>query len=143
MDSQDSRLRDELERVRELTGSDLAAFAALAEQGWRWIGVCGNMSERFLRLAVQPGRGIAGAVLRTGRAVALERHRNAADLRREDAALLLLERLTSIAAAPIQRDGATVGILLVGNRTDKDYDAEAMQLLVQALSLLATGATFI
>jgi len=144
MDTNDSRLRDALEQVRERTGSDIAAFAVSAGRGWHWVEAAGNTSERFLRLAIQPGRGIAGAVLRTGRAVALDRHRNAADLRREDASLLHAEQLNAVAAAPVEHGGATVGILLIGARTPKDYDAEAMQLLVQASSLLAAAvAAFI
>ncbi|MCZ8514783.1 GAF domain-containing protein [Paenibacillus filicis] len=143
MDSFDSRLASELQRLRDETGSDLVAFAVPVSQlsQWRWVRVIGAESERILRLAVQTGRGIAGAALRTGRTIVLDRHKNANDLRKEDASLLLAERLSSVAAAPVIYDGNAVGLILIGSRSEKDYDNAAVQLLGDTSSRLAAVGT--
>lgn len=141
MDSFDSLLAIELEWLRDQTGSDLAAFAAPIPQQpqWRWIRAIGESSDRMMRLAVQPGRGVAGAALRTGRTIVLNRHRNAYDLRKEDAPLLLMERLSSVVAAPVLYEGKAVGLILLGSRSEKDYDNEAVQLLADTSSRIASA----
>jgi nitrogen regulatory protein A len=133
------QMKEELERLLAATGSDFAAYAAPdgREPLWRWVYACGGTSDRLLRLAVRPGRGIAGAALRTGRAVVLGRHRNAAGLRMEDTALLLAERLESVAAAPVLIDAAPIGLVLLGSRSERDYDQAAVRLLTDASLRLA------
>lgn len=142
MDSFDLRLAGELEWLRDVTGSDLVAFAAPGKQQsqWRWISALGESSDRFLRLAVQPGRGIAGAALRTGRTIVLDRHRDAFDLRKADAPLLVTERLSSVAAAPVLLNGKAVGLLLLGSRSERDYDNDSVRLLTDASSRIAAGS---
>jgi nitrogen regulatory protein A len=143
MDSFDIPFDSELERLRAATGSDLAAYAAPAdsELRWRWVRAAGASGVRLPRLAVQPGRGIVGAVLRTGRPIVLDRHKHAAQLRKDDAQLLLAERLSTVAAAPVLRSGSATGVLLLGSRTGKDYDSAAVQLLTAAAARLEAVQT--
>lgn len=142
MDSFDARLANELQRLRDETGSDLAAYAApdSPQSKWRWKRAVGESGTRLLRLTVQPGRGIAGAALRTGRTIVLDRHRNASDLRREDAPLLLSERLSSVAATPVVVEGRVVGLILLGSHSERSYDDATLQLLTDTSARIAAVA---
>jgi len=142
MDSFETQLVHELERLCAETGSDVAAYAAPARLSplWGWVRVAGKVGRRFMQLAVQPGRGLVGAALRTGRAVVLDRHRDAYDLRREDAALLLPERLSSVAAAPVLHNGQAVGLLLLASRTGRDYGQDDVRLLAESALRIAEAA---
>ncbi|MFC0212200.1 GAF domain-containing protein [Paenibacillus chartarius] len=129
----------EVDLLRSGTSSDYAAYAAPipGEPLWRWRGMSGSISQRTALLAVRPGRGIAGAVIKTGRTIVLGRHRNEADLRKEDALLLETERLVAAAAVPVNVSGVTQGLLLIASREPRDYDADDMMRLNAAAEALA------
>ncbi|WP_052487230.1 GAF domain-containing protein [Gordoniibacillus kamchatkensis] len=126
----------ELDRLRLETGSDFAAFAVPleGEASWRWSCASGNLNSRYKGLVIKSGRGIAGSALRTGRAVVLGRHRYASDLRKDDLPLLSAERLEAAAAVPVTvpAAGGSKGVLLVGARSPRDYDAASVEKLCES-----------
>ncbi|GAB2700896.1 GAF domain-containing protein [Paenibacillus thermoaerophilus] len=138
-------LSEAIDRLRADIGCDFAAFAQPdpAHAAWRWTHASGSESGRYLRLTVRPGRGVAGIALLTGRLVASDRHRYAADLRKDDAPLWIPERLESAAAVPVRLGKQRTAVLLIGRRDPGPFapgQLEGLQEAAERLALLFAAA---
>jgi nitrogen regulatory protein A len=136
----------QLEQLRNETGCDFAAFAVpLSDKAsFHWNYASGNLNGRYTKLTVKSGRGIAGTALRTERAIVLDHHRYAADLRKEDSPLFTAERLEAAAAVPVLLTNGFKGVLLLGSRSPRDFDASFVEKLYEAarrLSLVFSQST--
>jgi nitrogen regulatory protein A len=121
----------ELNQLRLDTGSDFAAIAVPCgdKAALHWNYASGNLNHRYSQITVKSGRGIAGTALRTERAVVLDHHRYAADLRKEDSPLLTAEKLEAAVAVPVLFTNGTKGVLLLGSRYPRDFDAPLVEKL--------------
>ncbi|MGG1653313.1 MoaD/ThiS family protein [Paenibacillus sp. NRS-1783] len=63
----------ELERIREHFGYDFMALALVEPTEYqyviKWKNAAGNLNDRFKRIVLQSGKGIAGIVFKTGKSV--------------------------------------------------------------------------
>ncbi|TLS50445.1 GAF domain-containing protein [Paenibacillus antri] len=113
-----SSIRAELAALREAAGCDFAALAWKDSNGYavRWRFASGETNDRYTRIVLQPGQGIAGTVLRTERPYLV----NTLELRSgEDPrqyAIMLAEQLQSAAGHPVTAGGAVRGVALLGFR---------------------------
>jgi nitrogen regulatory protein A len=134
MDDLNPTIAAALEQFRNETEGDFAAFAVpLSDKAsLHWNYASGNLNRRYTQLTVKSGRGIAGTALRTERAVVLDRHRYAADLRKEDSPLFTAERLEDAAAVPILLANGFKGVLLLGCRSPRNFDTFFVEKLYEA-----------
>ncbi|MFC7366399.1 MULTISPECIES: GAF domain-containing protein [Bhargavaea] len=109
-----------IDRLRERLGFDFMALAMEdAPSGYsvRWRFASGNLNNRYRRIVLRSGRGIAGTVFKTGKPLLVpfidpDRHTPVVF----DYPIVKTEELTSIAAVPLYDGGRVKGVLLGGYR---------------------------
>ncbi len=104
----------------------------------RWHYAAGNSNDKYMRITVRYGKGIAGKVISTGRPITVEDFPNNISGKALEYPIMLAENLLSAFAVPIQINGIPKGVLLVGNRTNKTFsESEHRMVLLAAKGLEA------
>lgn len=83
----------------------------------RWQYVSGNLNNRYKRIVLHSGKGIAGRVFKTGKSMIIPNVKT--ELESNDLfnyPILVSEQLQSVCAVPLWREGRVLGVLLVGFR---------------------------
>ncbi|WP_342566253.1 GAF domain-containing protein [Paenibacillus sp. FSL R7-0345] len=124
----------ELDEIRKALGYDFIslALAEPAEYDYviRWKYASGNTNERYKRIVLQSGRGIAGIVFKTGKPFLLPSVEK--DVHPDSLftfPITKMENLRSIAAVPIWNDARVAGVLLGGFRGERQVTHEMVQAL--------------
>lgn len=111
----------EIERVKELFGFDFVGIAIVQspERGFelRWTYVTGNLNERYRRIKLQSGKGLAGLVFKTGKPMFVgnaEEEWTAGDL--FNYPIVTAEKLKSFGAIPLYKHNRVKGVMLIGYR---------------------------
>ncbi|MBY0011978.1 GAF domain-containing protein [Paenibacillus typhae] len=124
----------ELDTIRMALGYDFIslALAEPAEYDYviRWKYASGNTNERYKRIVLQSGRGIAGIVFKTGKPFLLPSVEK--DVQPDSLftyPITKMENLRSIAAVPIWNDARVAGVLLGGFRGERQVTLEMLQAL--------------
>lgn len=111
------------------------------DQKIRWRYAAGNQGERFRKIVLRPGIGIAGLVIRTGKPYwdNYVANKNYADYMYRP--ITKIEKLTAVAAVPIFSNKASLvtGVLLGGYRDDHVVNKFTVYLLQNYLSGAATS----
>ncbi|MDP5275618.1 GAF domain-containing protein [Chengkuizengella axinellae] len=131
MGSLQPEIEKHLEGIRLLSSSDFVGFAILDKEEYiiRWKYVSGNRNDRYKRIRLRPGKGIAGQVIKHGRPVIFDTQydRSLIDLR--EYPILLAESLEAVAAVPVTLKNAVTGVLMIGSRILRDFDKQTIELL--------------
>lgn len=114
----------EIEELKAHFGFDFVAVALVqsAERHFelKWEYVAGNQSNRYRRIVLQSGKGVAGHVFKTGKpylVVDVEVMLDREDL--YNYPIVVSEGLNSFGAIPLYKYNRVKGVLLVGYRTGK------------------------
>jgi nitrogen regulatory protein A len=107
-----------LEDLRLRTNADFSAFACQEpeEAAIRWKYAVGNKNERFRRIVLRSGKGIAGKVLMLGRPMLLENYEPRQHDDPQEYPILYAEELRSALGVPVLMAGRVKGVLLIGYR---------------------------
>ncbi len=138
----DFDFQSEIEQVRGLFQFDFVGLALvqLTERHveTKWAYVSGNYSQRYERIVLQAGKGIAGTILKTGKSLHIE------DVEKEICKdelykypILLSEELKSFVAIPLFKYHRVQGVLLGAYRDDRKLTSECVVQFREAI-----GATF-
>jgi nitrogen regulatory protein A len=126
-------IQDELDSLCKITTSDFSGLAWIDEHDnrIRWLYVSGNSNERFKRLALKPGRGLAGLVLKLGRPIIIDTSMPDSERIRlqHDYSIMLVEDLRAAIAVPIKIQDEAQGVLLIGNRSERYYEENDLHLI--------------
>jgi len=106
-----------LTQLRGLLSCDFAGLAWSENHLITWKVVSGNRNERYKKIILRSGKGIAGQVFRSGRPMIVESFDSNAQLDMKDFPIMLAENLVSGAAVPVIIDRKVKGVLLVGSRS--------------------------
>lgn len=123
-----------VEHLRKEYGFDFAAIGIAPEFGeaLQWKYASGNTGERFRRIALTPGRGIGGIVLKTGRSMILTDIDNQLDPRDFSSyPIVFAEDLRSFCALPLSDGYHVIGALLCGFRQVDTSHTAIFQRLVE------------
>lgn len=138
MNSSSSQYQAKIDRLKEQMGYDFVslAFAESAVNDFvlTWKYVSGNLNNRYKRIVLQSGKGIAGIVFKTGSPMlvsSVAKELNPQDL--FNYPIVVSERLSSLAAIPLYLADRVEGVLLVGYRGDRRMTDEAFRHLHEAL----------
>ncbi|QSF43777.1 MULTISPECIES: GAF domain-containing protein [Paenibacillus] len=133
----------ELDRIRMDLGYDFMslALAEPAEYDYviRWKYASGNTNERYKRIVLQSGRGIAGIVFKTGKPFLLPSVQK--DVKPDSLfnyPITKMENLNSIGAVPMWNDARVAGVLLGGFRGEREVTGE-MLLALEATARKGIG----
>ncbi len=121
MNNADHGYQIQIDQLREQGGYDFVslAFEQSASNGFviTWQYASGNLNNRYKRIVLQSGRGIAGIVFKTGKPMVVP---NVLTLLPQEELfnypILVSERLRSLAALPLFQHDRVAGVLLVGYR---------------------------
>lgn len=136
----DSLIRLIVARAHELLAVDAAGLARLDDDGgmlyWDHFVTSGSQGERVMAIHLQPGEGIVGRVIATGRPlIIVDTARMPPGIAR--APLLDRDGLRSAAVVPLRVGERTLGALLVANQEPTVFGDDAVALLTS----LANHAT--
>ncbi|WP_430536038.1 GAF domain-containing protein [Listeria rocourtiae] len=113
-------IANELIDIRLQLGLDFVgiatAIAANGQKEIRWKYVAGNRNQRYQKIVLQIGKGIAGIVWRTARPMVSEDLKNDRFAPLQEYPIALIENLASIVAVPIMSEDAVIGVMLGGYR---------------------------
>jgi nitrogen regulatory protein A len=139
----------ELQEVIKVCNSLMAVvgceFVALALQNEvgpdvRWHYASANLNDKYKRITVRFGKGIAGKIISSGSPMMITDFPNGVIGKVTDYPIMLAEKLVSSYAVPLFFNAVPKGVLLIGNRRattfteqDQQYVRESAQALEQIL----------
>lgn len=140
MGSQHGDIETSLSELRRLTATDFAAIAWLDDTNRtiRWRYASGNRNDRYKRIVLRYGKGIAGKVINSGRPMVLDFFTPKSGDDPREYPILLAEGLKSIVAVPITRDERAKGVLLVGCRVSRTFEDNEVELVISVAEQLET-----
>lgn len=128
----------EIERLKGLFGFDFVGIALVQSPErrfeLRWVYVTGNRSERYRRIKLQSGKGIAGLVFKTGKPMYVkdaDEEWSAGDL--FNYPIVSIEGLKSLGAIPLYQDTRVKGVMLVGYRSGGQLTEEQFEQFQQEI----------
>ncbi|MEK3936079.1 GAF domain-containing protein [Sporosarcina sp. FSL W7-1349] len=121
---QDFDYQQEIESLRDRFKFDFIGLALIqaADQRFehKWTYVSGNLSDRYKRIVLQSGKGVAGNVIKTGKPTLVE------DVAQGFSAdelfnypIVVAEKLSSYGAIPLYKNNRVQGVLLVAYRENR------------------------
>ncbi|MBT2289336.1 GAF domain-containing protein [Paenibacillus albidus] len=124
----------ELDQIRNVLGYDFMALALVESAEFdyviKWKYASGNLNDRFKRIVLRSGRGIAGLVFKTGKPLLLSSVRNQVGLNHLfKYPIIKSEELASIGAVPLWNDARVAGVLLGGFRSGLQVNEERLEAL--------------
>ena len=130
----------DIEQIKSLFDFDFVALALVhpAEKRFtsRWEYVTGNNSNRYQRIKLQTGKGVAGVVLKTGKPLLIRDVKtglNASYL--YNYPIVVAENLNSFGAIPLYKYNRVKGVLLVAYRDDKVLTEEIFEAFKETVGL--------
>lgn len=112
----------DLDHIRRITRSDCVGMAeeirTFDETLVKWTRMTGNMNNRYSRISVAPGKGVAGIVKKTGKPWIVEDVGKEIPLSEKHRyPIIINEKIVSFIAIPILKKGVPEGALIIGYRT--------------------------
>lgn len=128
-----------LENLRLQTGADFSAFACQdsTEAAVRWKYAVGNRNERFRRIVLRPGKGIAGKVLLSGRLMIIENYEPKQHDDPREYPILYAEELKSALGIPVIMQDRVKGVVLLGYRNACHIEEKIIVIAKQAAEEVA------
>ncbi|MFK9095138.1 GAF domain-containing protein [Bacillus salipaludis] len=131
----------ELEAVTEVchklmtvVKSDFVALAFQNESGpdVRWLYATGNLNDKYQRITVRFGKGIAGKVISSGSPMMMTNFPQDILGKVTDYPIALAEKLVSSYAVPLFFNTVPKGVLLVGKRVKYSFTEQEQELVKEA-----------
>jgi nitrogen regulatory protein A len=124
-------------------GADFVGLALQNENGpdVKWHYAAGNLNDKYKRITVRFGKGIAGRVISTGSEMMIAEFPHGIIGKVTDYPITLAENLVSMYAAPLFLQTIPKGVLLVGKRIKyffSEEEQEYVQESAQELELILT-----
>ncbi|UII57693.1 GAF domain-containing protein [Cytobacillus spongiae] len=105
--------------------------------GWHFA--VGNRNDKYKRIVVRYGKGIAGRVISTGRPMTVERFPSQILGKPNEYPIMLAEKLISSYAVPIfNQKGIPKGVLLIGQREAHLFNESQQSLVSQVANQIET-----
>lgn len=125
-----------------VVGCEFVALALQNEVGpdVRWHYAAGNLNDKYKRITVRFGKGIAGKIISSGSPMMMTDFPKGIIGKATDHPIMLAEKLVSSYAVPLFLNAVPKGVLLIGNRKastftemEQQHVKESAQALEQIL----------
>ncbi|MGN7402620.1 GAF domain-containing protein [Cytobacillus praedii] len=128
------------ESILSKIATDFVGLALQNREGpdVRWHYAAGNSNDKYKKITVRYGKGIAGKVISTGSPITVNNFPDNIHGKALEYPIMLAEKLLYAYAVPIFYKGAPKGVLLVGRRTNKPIN-EGEQNIVRKAALSLEG----
>jgi nitrogen regulatory protein A len=102
----------------------------------KWHYAAGNSNNKYIRITVRYGKGIAGKVIATGRPMTVEGFPHHISGKPLEYPIMLAEKLVTAFAVPIHFNSLPKGVLLVGKRTNQSFSKSEQMAVLKATKCL-------
>jgi nitrogen regulatory protein A len=111
------------DQLRKEVGCDFVALALQNEIGpdVRWHYASGNVNDKYKRITVRFGKGIAGKIISSGSPIMISDFPNDIYGKVTDHPIMLAEKLVSCYAVPLFFNASPKGVILVGKRVSYSF----------------------
>jgi nitrogen regulatory protein A len=125
-------------QLKKATGCEFVALALQNEVGpdVRWHYAIGNLNDKYKRITVRFGKGIAGKIISSGSPMEMVDFPNDILGKVTDHPIMLAEKLISTYAVPLFFNAVPKGVLLVGKREKHHFSEKSQELVKQSAHLL-------
>jgi len=122
------------EQLKNQSGCDFVALALQNEVGpdVKWHFASGNLNDKYKRITVRFGKGIAGKVISSGSPMMISHFPDNIYGKVTDYPIMLAEKLVATYAVPLFFHSSAKGVLLVGNRESTVFQEKEQQLVMDA-----------
>jgi nitrogen regulatory protein A len=129
---------DVCNQLKKATGSAFVALALQNEVGpdVRWHYAVGNLNDKYKRITVRFGKGIAGKIISSGSPMEMVDFPNDILGKVTDHPIMLAEKLVSTYAVPLFFNAVPKGVLLIGNREKHCFTEQCQEHVKQSAHLL-------
>jgi nitrogen regulatory protein A len=126
------------DRLMANVGCDFVALAMQNEVGpdVRWHYASGNLNDKYKRITVRFGKGIAGKIISSGSPMLMKDFPKDVIGKVTDHPIMLAEKLVSTYAVPLFFNAVPKGVLLIGNRKTTSFSEEDQQQVREAAQSL-------
>ncbi|WNS78413.1 GAF domain-containing protein [Domibacillus sp. DTU_2020_1001157_1_SI_ALB_TIR_016] len=109
--------------LKEAVSSDFVAYALQRRAGTdiTWLYALGNRNDKYKRITVRYGKGIAGKVVSTGSPISVDAFPHGIHGKALDYPIMLAEQLVSAYAVPLFHTSCPKGVLLIGRRKVRPF----------------------
>lgn len=137
-ESTDFQLEKLCEKVLTEIKCDFAGLALQNSDGpdVKWHYAAGNSNNKYMRITVRYGKGIAGKVIATGRPMLIENFPHQISGKPLEFPIMLAERLVTAFAVPIYFNSLPKGVLLVGKRINQPFSKSEQAAVLEAAKCL-------
>jgi nitrogen regulatory protein A len=125
-------------RLMSDVGCDFVSLAMQNEVGpdVRWHYASGNINDKYKRITVRFGKGIAGKIISTGNPMMITDFPKGILGKVTDHPIMLAEKLVSAYAVPLFFNAVPKGVLLVGKRETYTFNETEQQQVVSSADYL-------
>ncbi|WP_414055677.1 GAF domain-containing protein [Macrococcus equi] len=121
-----------VEKLKEKLNVDLVGIAMpndlIAQTNIKWTHISGALNNRYKKIELQKGKGIAGLVLKSGRPwIELDVSSSSIGSHIFDFPIVRFESLTNFIALPLWKYNKVAAVLLIGNRNKKPFDLDMFE----------------
>lgn len=121
--------QNEVDRLRDKINVDFVGLAMpsdlILQTDIHWTFVSGATNERYKKIELQKGKGIAGFVLKSGRSwIELDVETSSMSTHIFDFPIVKFEKLTNFMALPLWKYNKVAAVLLIGNRDKKPFSLQ-------------------
>jgi nitrogen regulatory protein A len=129
-----SQVNEVCEALKKRIGCEFVALALQNEVGpdVRWHYASGNLNDKFKRITVRFGKGVAGKIISSGSPMMLIDFPNDIYGKVTDHPIMLAEKLVSCYAVPIFFNSLPKGVLLVGKREKYTFSEDDQEMVQDA-----------
>ncbi|WP_414045173.1 GAF domain-containing protein [Macrococcus equi] len=122
----------EIDHLKDKLGVDFVGLAMpsdlILQTDIHWTHVAGAKNERYRKIELQKGKGIAGFVLKSGRSwIELDVSSSSIGSHIFDFPIVRFESLTNFIALPLWKYNKVAAVLLIGNRNKKPFDLDMFE----------------
>ncbi|MFB3169440.1 GAF domain-containing protein [Neobacillus sp. 179-C4.2 HS] len=129
-----SQVNEVCEALKKRIGCEFVALALQNEVGpdVRWHYALGNLNDKYRRITVRFGKGVAGKIISSGSPMMLIDFPNDIYGKVTDHPIMLAEKLVSCYAVPIFFNSLPKGVLLVGKREKYTFSEDDQEMVQDA-----------
>lgn len=115
-----------IDQLRESLNVDFIGLAMpsdlILQTDIHWRYVSGETNERYKKIELKKGKGVAGIVIKTGRDwIELDIETSSLQTHLFDFPIIRFEKLTSFIAVPLWKYNKVAAVLLIGNRSKRPF----------------------
>lgn len=115
-----------IDQLRESLNVDFIGLAMpsdlILQTDIHWRYVSGETNERYKKIELKKGKGVAGIVIKTGRDwIELDIESSSLQTHLFDFPIIRFEKLTNFIAVPLWKYNKVAAVLLIGNRSKRPF----------------------